>query len=105
VSRRGNVALRIGLGLAGVLLLAWFAHAHAGQSVTLRFGLFTLRSVSLPLALYGAVIVGMLIVLGVGLRGDLRARRRARPPHGARTAPEGGADPSRGAYEKAERRG
>ena len=104
MTRRGKLALRIGLGVVGVLLLAWFAHAHAGQSVTLRFGLFTLRRVSLPLALYGAVIVGMLIVLGVGLRSDLRARRRARPPHGARTSPEGGAGRPRGAYQEAERK-
>ena len=68
---------RMVAGAVGLFLLAWFAYAHVDQSVTLHFGLFTLHRVSLPAALYGAVIVGMLIVLAVGLRTDLSSRRES----------------------------
>lgn len=52
-----------------------FAIANGGQRVRLDFGLFTLRSVSLPLVVFGAVLLGMVIVLVAGLRRDLQNRR------------------------------
>lgn len=66
-------------GLALILVLGWFAHAHSSQTVDLHFGLLTLRGVSLAVALYGGVIVGMLLMLAWSLRGDLRARQAPRP--------------------------
>ena len=72
---KGKKLLRIAGGALVVAVLAWFAHANAGRYVDLRFGLFTLRSVSLPVVIYGSVIVGMLLVIGVSWRNDLRTRQ------------------------------
>jgi len=55
---------------------AAFAVANGGQRVRLELGFVTLRSVSLPVVVFGAVLVGMLAVLLAGLRADLRNRRR-----------------------------
>ncbi len=77
---RKRLIVRGAAGLALIIVLGWFAHAHSSQSVDLRFGLFTLRGVSLAVALYGAVVVGMLLMLAVSLRGDLRARQALRRP-------------------------
>jgi uncharacterized integral membrane protein len=73
VTRLRLVAVRGAVGLTIVAALAWFAYANAGQTVNLRFGLFTLRSVPLMFALYGAVVVGMLVMLVAGLRSEMRA--------------------------------
>lgn len=76
--KKGALTIRI---LGGVLLvgaLSWFAYANSGQSVELKFGLFTLRGLSLPFVVYASVIVGMLVVLGVSFRSDLRARQALR---------------------------
>jgi uncharacterized integral membrane protein len=73
VTRLRQIAVRGAVGLTIVGALAWFAYANAGQTVNLRFGLFTLRSIPLPFALYGAVVVGMLVMLLAGLRGEMRA--------------------------------
>ena len=40
-----------------------------------RLGLFTLRGVSLPVVIYGAAIIGMLLMVAVSLRNDLRTRQ------------------------------
>lgn len=92
--------------LAALFLLAWFASVHFSQRVTLQFGIVTLRNVPLPFALYGAVTLGMLVMIFVGLRTDLRTRnllrryramadlpqsRGARSPEGEGGA-EGGAE-------------
>jgi uncharacterized integral membrane protein len=73
--KKGTLAVRILGGVLAVAALGWFAHANSGQSVDLNFGVFTLDGVSLPVVMYGSVIIGMLIVLGVSLKGDLRTRQ------------------------------
>jgi uncharacterized integral membrane protein len=70
-----NLGLKVVLGGMGVILLGWFAFEHFDQSVDLDFGLFTISGVLLPFAIFGAVVVGMLIMVGVGLRSDLRTRQ------------------------------
>lgn len=75
MSRR-DTAIRVAAGTLAVIVLAWFANANSGERVDLDFLLFSIRDVSLPYVMYGAVIVGMLLVLAVGVRADLRARRQ-----------------------------
>ncbi|MGD2217757.1 MAG: hypothetical protein PVJ64_13460 [Gemmatimonadales bacterium] len=58
-----------------VALLAWFAYANSDQSVDIKLGLFTLRGISLPILIYGSVIVGMLVMVAVSLRNDMRTRQ------------------------------
>ena len=53
-----------------------FALANGGQRVRVELGFVTLRSVSLPLVVFAAVLLGMVAVLLAGLRADLRNRRR-----------------------------
>ena len=77
MSRR-DLAIRIAGGLVAVIVLAWFAYANSGERVDVDFLLFTMRDVSLPTLLYGAAILGMLVILGVGVRADLRLRRQLR---------------------------
>jgi len=72
---KGKKLLRFVGGALVVVALAWFAHANSGRYVDLRFGLFTLRAVSLPVVIYGSVILGMLLVVGVSWRNDLRTRQ------------------------------
>lgn len=60
------------LALAGLSL--GFAAANASERVMLHLGIVTLRSVSLPVVVFAAVLMGMISVLLVGLRADLRAR-------------------------------
>lgn len=55
-----------------------FAAANGDQQVTVELGLVTLRSVSLPVLVFGSVLVGMLAVFVAGLRADLRTRRTLR---------------------------
>jgi uncharacterized integral membrane protein len=63
------------LGSAALIaVLGWFAYANSGESVDLNFGLFTLRGISLPVVLYGGVVVGMLIMVAVSLRQDVKTR-------------------------------
>lgn len=59
-------------GALVVALLAWFAYANSSQSVDIKLGLFTLRGISLPILVYGSVVVGMLLMVAVGLRNDMR---------------------------------
>jgi uncharacterized integral membrane protein len=72
---KGKLAIRMLGGAAVVVALAWFAYANTGQYVDVHFGLFSLRDVSVPAVMYGSVIVGMLLVLGISWRSDLRTRR------------------------------
>lgn len=74
MNRRG-IAIRVVAGVIAVFLLAWFANANAGERVDVDLLLFTVRDVSLSVVLYGAVIIGMLLILAVGLRADLKTRR------------------------------
>ncbi len=62
-------------GASIVALLAWFAYANSDQSVDIKLGLFTLRGISLPILVYGSVVVGMLLMVAVGLRTDMRTRQ------------------------------
>lgn len=55
-----------------------FAVANGDQQVTVDLGLVTLRSVSVPLLVFGSVLLGMLAVFLAGLRADLRTRRTLR---------------------------
>lgn len=74
--------MKLGWRLLGFGLVAgaavWFAAVHGGQRVSLHFGLFTLRSVSLPAVVFASVIFGMGVVFFAGLRADLRTRRALR---------------------------
>ncbi len=78
-----KLALRVGGAALALMVLGLFAYAHFDQSVDLHLGLFRLQNVPLPLVIYGAVVVGMLIMVGVGLRNDLRARSALKPPDGS----------------------
>jgi uncharacterized integral membrane protein len=62
--------------IVAAALATAFAIANGAQHVTVELGLFTLRSVSLPLVVFGAVLFGMVAVLLAGLRGDMRNRRQ-----------------------------
>jgi hypothetical protein len=73
--KKSKLALKLLGGAAVVAALGWFAYANAGQSVDVDFGLFTLSGVSLPVLAYGSVIVGMLLVVAISWRSDLRARQ------------------------------
>lgn len=68
------LALRLTIGAVVVGALGWFAYANMDQTIELRFGFFTLIGISLPVVLYGAVVLGMLAMLAVGIRNDLRTR-------------------------------
>ncbi len=98
-----RLLIRAAAGFGLIVVLGWFAHAHSSQSVDLRFGLFTLRGVSLAVALYGAVVVGMLLMLAASLRGDLRTPQSL---PGSDSAASGGSRPPKAdkGLEKAERR-
>ncbi|MGD8868047.1 MAG: hypothetical protein PVI01_10465 [Gemmatimonadales bacterium] len=62
-------------GVVAVLALGWFAYANAGQTVDLHLGLFTLRGISFPVVVYGSIVAGMLLVVGVTARADLRTQK------------------------------
>lgn len=74
--------LKTAVRVVNVLILAGlatgFAVANGGQRVDLELGLFALRDVSLPMVVFGSVLLGMVLVLIAGLRADLRTRRRLR---------------------------
>ena len=64
------------LSFAAVAALSFgFAAANAGERVTLNLGFVTLRSVSVPVVVFGSALLGMLAVFLVGLRADLRTRQ------------------------------
>lgn len=55
-----------------------FAVANGDKQVTVELGLLTLRSISLPVLVFGSVLLGMLAVFLAGLKADLRTRRTLR---------------------------
>lgn len=73
--KKNVLLLRILGGMVAVVGLGWFAYANGGQTVDLHLGLFTLRGISVPVVVYGSVIAGMLLVVGVSARSDLRSQK------------------------------
>ena len=66
-------------GAAGVLVVLALAMAFAalngGQRVTLRFGVATLYRVPITAVAFGALILGMVMILVAGIHSDLKVRR------------------------------
>jgi uncharacterized integral membrane protein len=66
-------------GTAGVLfvlaLSMAFAALNGGQRVTLRLGFATLYRVPLTAVTFGALILGMVVMLIAGIHSDLKVRR------------------------------
>jgi uncharacterized integral membrane protein len=66
-------------GVAGVLLVLvasmGFAALNGGQRVTLRLGIATLYRVPLTAVAFGALILGMVVMLVAGIHSDLRVRK------------------------------
>lgn len=65
-----------GLGVLAVLVASMtFAGLNGSQRVTLRLGFATFYRVPLSVVAFGALIVGMVIMLIAGISSDLRVRR------------------------------
>ncbi|HSR42798.1 MAG TPA: lipopolysaccharide assembly protein LapA domain-containing protein [Longimicrobiales bacterium] len=64
------------LGIGVVLVMSMgFAALNAGQRVTLRLGVVTFYRVPLTVAIFGALVLGMVVMLVAGVWSDLRVRR------------------------------
>lgn len=67
------------VGAAGVLVVLAlsmaFAALNGGQRVTLRLGMATLYRVPLTAVAFGALILGMVVMLVAGIHSDLKVRR------------------------------
>lgn len=64
------------LGILAVLVASMgFAGLNGSQRLTLRLGVATFYRVPLPVVVFGAMILGMLIMLAAGISSDLRVRR------------------------------
>jgi uncharacterized integral membrane protein len=64
------------LGVLAVLVASMtFAGLNGSQRVTLRLGFATFYRVPLSVVAFGALIVGMIIMLIAGISSDLRVRR------------------------------
>jgi len=67
------------LGWASVAILigtsVMFASLNSSHRVTLRLGFVTLFGVPLTVVVFGAVILGMVVMLGAGVQSDLKVRR------------------------------
>lgn len=64
------------LGVFAVLVASMaFAGLNGSQRVTLRLGFATFYRVPLSVVAFGALIVGMIIMLVAGISSDLRVRR------------------------------
>ena len=64
------------LGVVLVLLLSMaFAALNGGQRVTLRLGFATIYQIPLTVVAFGALILGMLVMLAAGIHSDLKVRR------------------------------
>lgn len=64
------------LSILAVLVASMgFAALNGGQRVTLRLGLATLYRVPLSVVAFGALILGMVVMLIAGITSDLRVRR------------------------------
>ncbi len=72
------LSVRIFLVAASAAAAALFAVQNGGVRVPLYLGVATIRSVSLPVVVFSAVLLGMLLVFLAGLRADLRTRRMLR---------------------------
>jgi uncharacterized integral membrane protein len=59
-------------------IAALFAVQNGAVRVPLHLGIVSIRSVSLPVVVFTAVVAGMLMVLLAGLRADLKTRRMLR---------------------------
>lgn len=57
---------------------ALFAVQNGAVRVPVHLGIVSLRSVSLPVVVFSAVILGMLLVFLAGLRADMKTRRMLR---------------------------
>ena len=67
------------VGVFVVLALSMaFAALNGGQRVTLRFGVATLYRVPLTAVAFGALILGMVVMLVAGIHSDLKVRRSLR---------------------------
>lgn len=65
-----------GIGILAVLVGSMtFAGLNGGQRVTLRLGVATFYRVPLSVVAFGALILGMVVMLVVGIASDLRVRR------------------------------
>ena len=66
-------------GVAGVLavllLSVVFAAQNSGQRVTLRLGGATLYQIPITFVAFGALVLGMLLMLLAGIHSDLKVRR------------------------------
>ncbi|UCC26694.1 MAG: LapA family protein [Gemmatimonadales bacterium] len=64
------------LGILAVLVASMgFAGLNGAQRITVRLGFATFYRVPLPVVAFGALILGMLIMLFAGIASDLRVRR------------------------------
>ncbi|MSR35804.1 MAG: DUF1049 domain-containing protein [Gemmatimonadetes bacterium] len=67
------------VGAAGVLVVLAlsmaFAALNGGQRVTLRLGVGTFYRVPLTAVTFGALILGMVVMLVAGIHSDLKVRR------------------------------
>ena len=65
--------------VAGVLLVLLlsvsFAALNGSQQVTLRLGFVTFYQVPLSVVAFGALVLGMLLMLVTGIQSDLKVRR------------------------------
>ena len=52
-----------------------FASLNSSHRVTLRLGFVTLFGVPLTVVVFGAVILGMVVMLGAGVQSDLKVTR------------------------------
>lgn len=71
--------MKVWIRVLGFVVLAGlafaFAAANGGQVVRVELGITTLRNVSLPVVVFGSVLLGMVVVFLAGIRADLRTRK------------------------------
>lgn len=63
--------LTIALSIAFAFM---FAVQNGRELVNVRLGPLTFRGASLPVVVFGAILLGMVVVFIVGLRADMQAR-------------------------------
>lgn len=64
--------------LLGLALAAGLSYLNAGERVTVHLGLLILYRVPVSVLIFGAFLLGMLVMFLVGLRNDLRTRQLLR---------------------------
>lgn len=74
--RSVTVRFLVAVALAGAATV--FAVQNGGVRVPVRLGVTTVNGVSLPVIVFVAVLLGMLLVFLAGLRADMRTRRMMR---------------------------